>query len=95
MAQDLEEIAGSKAGKMSEEMRFVIELQKSLLKCKTPGDVELVFNKGEEIMGSQIRFVDRIGLLVQSVLMLDGDQRESYNAAVDFFVQVAKNAETK
>lgn len=95
MSNEMEKISGSKAGKMSEEMRFVIELQKSLLKCKTPGDVELVFNKGEEIMGSQIRFVDRIGLLVQSVLMLDGDQRESYNAAVDFFVQVAKNAEVK
>ena len=87
--QNLEEIAGSKAGKMSNEMRLVIEMQKSLLKAKTPGDVELVFAEGEKIIGQDIRFVDRIGLLIQSVLMLEGG-RDAYNMAVDFFLKVPR-----
>ena len=89
-----EDIAGEKAGgQMSPEMRLVIDTQKALLKARQAGDVELVFAEVEKKMGSGIRLVDRIGLMMQTLFMLE-DQDDVYNNAVDFFVKIMKVAKS-
>jgi hypothetical protein len=90
--QTANDLAGSKAGAMSQEMKFILEAERALLKCKSPGDVELVFDQVEKDLEHQTNYVDRIGLLMQALLMMEST-KEAYNTAVDFFVKVAKKYE--
>ena len=87
---DLTKIAGTKARKMSDEMKFVLNVQKGLIQCRNGAEVDLVFHKAETEAGQEIRWIDRIGVILQTVLLLDIG-KSTYSNVVDLFLQIVKD----